>query len=120
MKFVVPAENNSLKPSTHKSTDNMILIRDQVREEPLQVADGRAAGAEDDSQPKIKELKDIQELMTTVNHVKKLSSQRTKLAFLQEQVSIDESSFKVHSDQEFNSLINELRKKWYHSDEEEH
>ena len=56
MKFVVPAENNSLKPSTHKSTDNMILIRDQVREEPLQVADGRAAGAEDDSQPKIKEL----------------------------------------------------------------
>ena len=100
----------------------MILIRDQVREEPMQIDEGgqAAEGEEGEGQPRIKELKDIQELMTTVNHVKKLSSQRTKLAFLQEQVSIDESSFKVQSDQEFNSLINELRKKWYHSDEEEH
>ena len=40
--------------------------------------------------------------MTIVNQVKKLKKKSTKLEFLKQQLSIDESSFKASTDQELN------------------
>ena len=79
LRFVVPVENNraqygARKPS--RTLDNMILIRDQVYEEQVPEVkkdkDIQRHSTEEKKQS-CKQLKDIQELMTTVNHVKKLS-----------------------------------------------
>ena len=99
----------------------MILIRDQIHEDEMQETKNpqKEHKIKEKQKQSCDEIKKIQDLMTIVNQVKKLKKKSTKLEFLKQQLSIDESSFKASTDQELNQLINDLRKKFYNSDEEE-